>query len=368
MAIDHPTPELFSVFQNNVLNPKTGKPDILKKRQRIRCINLSTSLMENGSIDWSRIRQEDISTLIKEPFFRLLLENILNQFKQKKLSLNTVYSYKRIVSYFFIFCQEKGYRDLFDIQTNDVTTFIMSLYQKGYFKPTTISSALSGFRQFLSSHDYTKQFLLELPSHLPRERKIIEVYDEQECLSIKEVLSKDVLSKRDLAICKLMMETGLRGVDVCKIKLTDIDWDKDIIQVVQDKTKRPLNIPLRSSYGNAIVNYILNERPDSDSEYLFLRSLAPFEKLNGTAAIHRILKEMEEKAGIRKNGRIIGSRMTRHNAASTMLRSGVPMAEISAALGHKDPNIVMVYLSTDKETLASCTLSLPPVRKGGLPL
>lgn len=207
---------------------------------------------------------------------------------------------------------------------------------------------------------------MELPSHLPHARNIINVYDAMECMAIKELLSTDALSKRDLAICKLLIETGLRGIDVCELKLTDIDWDKDIIRIIQEKTGQALVIPLRSSYGNAIADYILHERPDGDSGYLFLRSLAPFEKLAGAPAVYFILQKMEERAGISKKERITGSRMTRHNAASAMLRAGVPMSDISAALGHKDPNTVMVYLSTDEETLASCTLPLPPVRKVGL--
>ena len=72
---------------------------------------------------------------------------------------------------------------------------------------------------------------------------------------------------------------------------------------------------------------------------------------------------MESKAGIHKKGRMTGSRFTRHNAASTMLRAGVSMFDISAALGHKDPNIITIYLSTDNDTLASCTLPMPRVRK-----
>ena len=68
---------------------------------------------------------------------------------------------------------------------------------------------------------------------------------------------------------------------------------------------------------------------------------------------------MEELAGISNKDRGSGSRTTRHNAASAMLRSGVPMSDISAVLGHRDPNIVSVYLSTDEETMAACTLPLP---------
>ena len=366
MGTVNPSEKLFASFLNEAINPESGITNTLKMRTHIRCINLLKSVMESGVLDCSRKKQEDISAPVNEPEFCLLLEDFLNQLTNKGLNDNTICSYKRIVSYFFIFCQEKGYIGLSDIKTNDITEFIMSVYQKGYFKPTTITSALSGFRQFLSAHNHTKQFILELPSRLPNERKIIEVYDAQERISIKETLSSDVLSKRDIAISKLLMETGLRGIDVCELKLTDIDWYKDIIRIIQDKTKQPLNVPLRNSYGNAIADYILNERPNSDSEYLFLRSLAPYEKLEGAGAVWCILKLMEAKAGIRKEGRMAGSRFTRHNAASTMLRAGIPMSDISAALGHKDPNIVTVYLSTDDETLASCTLPIPPVRKRGV--
>jgi site-specific recombinase XerD len=366
MGTVYPSEELFNSFLNEVIDPESGKSNILKMRTYSRCINLLTSVMESGGLDCSRKKQEDISAPIDEPEFRLLFEDFLHQLTIKGLNDNTICSYKRIVSYFLIFCQEKGYTDLGSIKTNDVTKFIMSIYRNGYFKPTTITSALSGFRQFLSAHDHTKQFLLELPSRLPNERKIIEVYEEQELIAIHDTLSSDALSKRDIAISKLLMETGLRGIDVCELKLTDIDWDKDIIRIIQDKTKQPLNIPLRNSYGNAIADYILNERPDSVSEYLFLRSLAPYEKLEGAGAVWCILKLMEVKAGIRKECRMAGSRFTRHNAASTMLRAGIPMSDISAALGHKDPNIVTVYLSTDDETLASCTLPIPPVRKRGV--
>lgn len=58
--------------------------------------------------------------------------------------------------------------------------------------------------------------------------------------------------------------------------------------------------------------------------------------------------------------------MTRHNAASAMLRAEVPMSDITAAFGHRDPNIVSVYLSTDASALAACTLFLPSVGEGVL--
>lgn len=202
---------------------------------------------------------------------------------------------------------------------------------------------------------------MELPSRFPRERKIMEIYSEDEKAAINRVLSEDnTLTKRDKAISLLLLETGLRGVDICNIRLPDIDWNKDVIYIKQQKTGHFLNIPLRQSYGNVIAEYILSERPACKSDYLFVRELAPFSRLDGEgASIRTIMLKVEALACVTNKSRGVGSRTTRHNAASSMLRSGVPMADISAVLGHQDPDIVSVYLSTDEDTMASCTLPLP---------
>jgi len=121
-----------------------------------------------------------------------------------------------------------------------------------------------------------------------------------------------------------------------------------------------LNLHLRQIYGNAIVDYLLHERPKCTSKYLFVRELAPFTRLNGEgSSIREVLLKIERLAGISNKAKVSGSRMTRRYAASTMLKSGVSMDNISAVLGHTDPNVVSVYLSIDIASMASCTLPLP---------
>lgn len=331
---------------------------------RERCVRMLLSLAKNGIIDWGRQRSESICRLLHVEAFRIELEKFLKQMEAESLSSNTIGGYRRIVTYFLLFCQENNYESLSDLKTNDISRFIASLYHDGKYRPTTIGSALSGFRKFLSRNTYTERFLLEIPVHLPREVKIIEVYSKEESEAIENLLASEQMTMRDTAVCRLLLETGLRGTDICSLKLNDIDWEMDVIYICQDKTKKPLAIPLRASYGNAIADYILKERPESKDAHVFLKNTAPFGKL-GAGAIRPILQKMERLAGVQKEGRMSGSRMTRHHTASSMLRSGVPMPDISAALGHRDPNIVSAYLSTDAASLAACTLPLPIVWKGG---
>lgn len=77
------------------------------------------------------------------------------------------------------------------------------------------------------------------------------------------------VGKRDYAMLLLARYTGLRAVDVIHLQLQDIDWHKNEISIVQHKTQRPLVLPLENIVGNAIVEYILNARPQSDSQSLF---------------------------------------------------------------------------------------------------
>lgn len=331
---------------------------------RKRCLRLLLSLTRTGSVDWRRQDTGGISEKITNKTFRSELECFASSLEQEGVSPNTMSGYKRIVAYFLLFCEKSGYGKLSDIRTNDISTFILSLYRDGRFRPSTIGSGLAGLRRFLSANTHTAQFLLEIPVHLPREVKIMEIYNDEELAAIRSTLSSGVLTKRDTAVCRLLLETGLRGIDVCSLRLKDIDWEKDCISILQSKTKKTLVLPLRASYGNDIADYVLNERPQNGSDYVFLKTFAPFGRL-GTGSIYEILKKLEGLAGIKKEGRPVGSRTTRHHAASSMLRAGIPMSDISAALGHRDPNIVSVYLSTDARSLSACTL--PPVWKGGVP-
>lgn len=359
-GISEPSDELFQEYLSDCNNKYTGEYSVLKERQKIRVVNLIKSYICTGDADTSRKNGRSVSDRIQTETFKNELDRFVTSLKKDQLQPSTVGTYRRIIAYLLIYCEERRYHSVSELVSGDIRDFVLYLYSHSYFKPTTITSGLSGLKRFLSLYPETEHLVMELPSRLPRERKILEIYSRTEVDAINRVLSDGILTKRDKAICLLLLETGLRAVDVCNIRLSDIDWNKDIIYIEQQKTGKPLHIPLRKSYGNAIADYILNGRPECKSEYLFVRELAPFTRLNGEgASIRNVLLKMEALAGISNKNRSSGSRTTRHNAASAMLRSGVPMADISAVLGHRDPNIVSVYLSTDDEVMASCTLPLP---------
>ena len=91
---------------------------------------------------------------------------------------------------------------------------------------------------------------------------------------------------RNKAMMRLALRLGLRDVDICNLRFSQIDWKNDQIILEQEKTGVTLCLPLLEDVGNAIMDYILDERPLAAKEcpYVFVRRQAPFKKLESMYA------------------------------------------------------------------------------------
>jgi len=322
-----------------------------------RCIHIIESYLRDGEVDWSvqkklpqqQLKSDELITAI-DSFEKLMSSNGLKE--------NTKDGYRRLVQYYMQFLESRGYRTLSQIKSGDTVMFIAYICTEHY-QPASLGSHLPGLRLFLKMSETTERFEIELPAKLPKKREILEIYTDEEYAQIYEYLGNSDISLRDKSICLIALETGLRAVDICKLRLQDIDWRNDCIHIIQEKTQRAMNIPISASFGNALADYLLLERPVSDSEYVYLRSTAPFATLSSHSGYRHVLFKAVTASGVDANGRSFGTRITRHSTASKMLRQGVPLPVISEALGHSNPNSVMIYITTESAKLAECTLPLP---------
>lgn len=218
---------------------------------------------------------------------------------------------------------------------------------------------MPGLKQFVCNSEELRKYEDEIPRRLPKSRTITPYYTEEEHERIESVLANSQLSARDTAIALIAFNTGLRAVDIIGLTYDSIDWEHDIIDIVQEKTEVPLQIPLDAKIGNALLTYILEERPDSSDPHIFISNYTPFKPLSTHTGIYKILKKVLKEANVEPNGRITGTRMTRHSFASRLLRKGVSLDVIQDSLGHTSPNSSMRYLSTNEEVMRTLTLPLP---------
>ena len=183
--------------------------------------------------------------------------------------------------------------------------------------------------------------------------------------------SLDLLSLRDKAICLLAADLGLRDYDICHLKFEQIDWQRNKLFIVQHKNDEPLVLPLIPEVGNALMDYILNERPvlKQKNPYVFLTAVAPYRRLGHAYIPCRKLLEIsgvEPIQGVHK-----GSHLYRDNLVHRMLKNKVKHQVITDSIGHKSKESDKSYITMEPEMLRQCSLGLDLIgphhwKEGGL--
>ena len=189
-------------------------------------------------------------------------------------------------------------------------------------------------------------------------RKNIEYLTDDEVFKIREVLEdmSNTLSYKDRAVGRILLHTGIRGIDIACMKLENIDWEHDLLSFEQQKTCQPLQLPLIPVVGNAIFDYCTLERPSSGSPYLFLDARAPHNNLT-TDGISYSVQKIMVAADIRQDkGRRKGTHIFRHHLAITLLANGIPQPVITGIMGHTAPESLTSYLHADMKHLRECAL------------
>jgi integrase len=277
----------------------------------------------------------------------------------------TIYVSSLNTATFLYSMQSRGIESLSQIGEKEVVEFFFSdgVQHYGYSFKKNIRAVFKATKTIFGS---SEAILNYLPG-IREQRKNIQYLTQEETNQLKSVLddSNSGLCLREKAIVKLLMYTGLRGCDIAALRLKDIDWEMDVIHVTQQKTDVPLTLPLRAVVGNALYDYIVNERPHCNTQEVFV-SKFPGHKRLSTKSIGGVINTVYDAAGIRMSkGDRRGSHIFRHLLAVTLLEKEVPQPVISSTLGHTSPDSVEAYLSADFTHLQRCSLSIEnfPVRK-----
>lgn len=164
---------------------------------------------------------------------------------------------------------------------------------------------------------------------------------------------------RDYAMILLISRLGLRISDVKNLRMSDVVWEENRIELVQQKTKEPLVLPLLKDVGEAIIDYLRFYRPPStEDEYIFLSHAIPFERLSDNNDIVGRLNKYIERAGIEiPINRMKGPHSLRHALAVKLIDNNISLLTISGILGHTDIRSTADYLRVNVELLRQCTLS-----------
>ena len=168
------------------------------------------------------------------------------------------------------------------------------------------------------------------------------------------------VGRRDQAILLLLARLGLRAGDIVKLRLGDIDWEQAGIHVA-GKGRCQTRLPLSQEVGYAIVDYLQDGRPQTDTDVLFIRSRAPFRAFASHSAISVIVAQAMRRAGVTCRSRG-AAHVLRHSAASSMLRQGASLQDIATILRHRAIETTEIYAKVDVTTLRQIAQPWPEVQ------
>jgi integrase len=174
---------------------------------------------------------------------------------------------------------------------------------------------------------------------------------------VRSVASARVLA-RDRAIVYLLVSYGVRCGQVSALRFEDIDWRARTITFPAHKRGKPVEQALTPTIAGALTKYLREERPASESAYVFLRARSPRLPL-GPRAVTQVVRGRMLRLGCQCVP--LGAHALRHAFATRLLRAGQPLKAIADLLGHRSLSATSVYAKVDHPRLLAVAAEWPEV-------
>ncbi len=270
----------------------------------------------------------------------------------------TVAQYRSYLSYFCVNMYAQGIT-LKTISRDVIVRYIDSLKHQRRRISILIKTLLAyAYEQNLITYEQ-KSCLDDI--RYKEHRKLPSFYSPHEVIRLESSVNKSTATgKRDYAMLLLASRLGLRASDICSLEFSNIDWDRNVIEIKQTKTGSYVALPLLEDVGNAIIDYIQNGRPTTAIKNVFMSHTYPDRPATPDLLSSRV-HAWFSYSGTDTSGRHAGPHSLRHSLATTLLNAGTGLPVISEVLGHEFTSSTMFYLNTDVNSLLACSLEVPMV-------
>jgi site-specific recombinase XerD len=153
---------------------------------------------------------------------------------------------------------------------------------------------------------------------------------------LKVCEGKDFNSRRDTAIVRLLIDTGMRRSEIAGLTTGSIDWDADVVTVM-GKGRKERRCPFGRKTAQALDRYIRIRRnhPYAHDPALWLGRQGAF----GDEGLFTTLKRRAEKAGI---GHVY-THLFRHSFAHAWLTSGGQEGDLMRLAGWSSRTMLSRY-------------------------
>lgn len=279
--------------------------------------------------------------------------------KAIEYAVSTQKSYRRTAENLLNYLEARNI-PLEALNANTLTDFVKTLLGYSYKMVEFVLCGTRAFLRFLYSENY---LLIDWSGALPniqtrKQTRIPSVWNPDDLKKLISVIDRgNPCGKRDYAMILLVALLGLRSIDVKRLTFENFNWNDNYLEFSQSKTSAPVRLPLLRDVGWAVIDYLQNGRPISESSYVFLRHVAPLEPFSDDDHLHHMIMKYIRLAKIRISNKKVGMHSLRHTLATTLLEQHQPIEIIADILGHQSVESTPTYLKSSLSLLRECTLN-----------
>jgi site-specific recombinase XerD len=319
-----------------------------RRRNRAYGLHHSRRLFNQVARDWlqflGRLKQPKATPASYSP---MIQEFSLFMRCERGLSPVTIHNYVWYIRQFLRWFYQKKH-PFGNVSVLDVDTFIQQ-HRNNWSRVTSAccAKALRSFFRFAESHSWCVSGIAEAIES-PRIFKQEALPTGLNWADVQKLIasahgdrSRDI---RDRAILMLLSIYGFRSSEITQLRLEDLDWEREIINVRRSKQRTIQSYPLTYTVGTAILQYLKQVRPKVKRRNVFLTLRAPFRPIS-TGGMYHVVSSRIVRFGIRSLRK--GPHTLRHACAGHLVSEGFSLKEIGDHLGHRSAFATRIYAKVD---------------------
>ena len=214
-----------------------------------------------------------------------------------------------------------------EIQKEDIKKYISYLITKKGYTNITANLAISAIKFFCNKVLGTN--ICNDIDRPKREKNLPQVLSKEE---VRKIIESANNTKHKL-ILKCIYGMGLRVSEIVDLKLSDLDFDRDMVKISSAKGNKQRYVMLPKELKPNLKNYIELEKP---KKYLFSGRSNKYT----IKSVQKIFEYAAKKAEIKKD---VSCHTLRHSFATHLLEKGVDIRYIQSLLGHSRLQTTQIY-------------------------
>jgi len=234
-----------------------------------------------------------------------------------------------------------------DITPTDLREFKQYLVINKEMKPASVNRRLASLRAFLKWTNDTDSSsniqLSKIPKFEKTEKTGIRWLDRKEENALLRVVEKSG-NLRDIAVIKLLLNTGLRVSELCSLRWSEIviNERKGVLTVLQGKGGKRREVPLNSDARQVLLDLGYKQQAGK-KEWVFVGQRG---KLT-PRGIQILFRKYADS--IKLNS--LSPHSLRHTFCKNLLNAGISLEKIAILAGHESLDTTRIYLEPSLKDL-----------------